>query len=267
MTHARTSPASRQRQEHIHIGTSGWTYEQWRFGLYAGIPRSRWLSHYAHHFNAVEVNATFYHQLKPATFAGWRDGTPDSFRFTIKANRYLTHVKQLQFDDQALQRERSRAQPLGRKLTAVLWQMPAGLHFHPDLLEAFAARLEGWGETRHVLEFRHDSWFIPETAGLLARHRLAVCQSDAADWPMWDAVTTDVVYVRLHGHRVTYSSPYSEEELEGWARRMRTWCGEGREVHVYFDNTDAGHAPRNAMRLAALAGVSQTKQEDVCRPS
>lgn len=99
-----------------------------------------------------------------------------------------------------------------------------------------------------------------------AKYRLAICQSDGADWPMWNAVTTDLVYVRLHGHRVTYSPAYSRWELEAWARRMRGWRAEGREVHVYLDNTDAGHAPRDAMRLADLVGEPHGKEECAHHP-
>lgn len=89
-------------------------------------------------------------------------------------------------------------------------------------------------------------------AACLRAHRIAVCQSDAADWPLWDAVTTDLVYVRLHGHELTYASNYTEGELRTWARNVRRWMAEGRDVHVYFDNDAYGHAPRNAARLIAL---------------
>ena len=110
---------------------------------------------------------------------------------------------------------------------------------------------------RHAIEFRHASWFDDEVAACLRNHDIAVCQSDAADWPMWDAVTTDLVYVRLHGHDVTYASCYSESELRAWARKVRRWMGEGRGVHVYFDNDAHCHAPFNAQRLMALVAENE----------
>jgi len=76
-----------------------------------------------------------------------------------------------------------------------------------------------------------------------------VCQSDAADWPLWDAVTTDFVYVRLHGHTLTYASNYSKAQIDAWAVRVKRWLREGRDVHLYFDNDAVGHAPRNALQL------------------
>jgi uncharacterized protein YecE (DUF72 family) len=239
-----------------HIGTSGWTYDSWRDLLYRDVPRARWLSHYATRFDAVEVNATFYHSLAPTAFAHWREQTPAQFRFAIKANRYLTHVSRLRFPVAALARERQAAMPLGDKLAAVLWQLPAALHLDLGLLEPFLERLSRWPETRHAIEFRHASWFGAQTAALLSAYRVAACQSDAADWPMWEgAATTDLVYVRLHGHEATYSSPYTDRTLGGWATQVRRWQDEGRSVHVYFDNTDLGHAVSNAAALARLVAA------------
>jgi uncharacterized protein YecE (DUF72 family) len=103
-----------------------------------------------------------------------------------------------------------------------------------------------------VIEFRHRSWFDDRVAACLREHRIGICQSDAADWPLWDAVSTDLVYVRLHGRELTYASNYPEPELRAWARKLRRWVGEGRDVHVYFDNDAGGNAPRNALRLIEL---------------
>jgi uncharacterized protein YecE (DUF72 family) len=236
----------------VLIGTSGWTYDAWKHAFYAGLPRGEWLGHYARHFDAVEVNATFYHQLKSATFAHWRAGTPARFRFAIKANRYLTHVKRLDFDARSWRRQRAQGADLAGKLAVVIWQLPQSMKRDVGRLARFARRLDAWAAVRHAIEFRDASWFDAEVARVLAAHRLAVAQSDAADWPMWDAVTTDLVYVRLHGHASTYRSRYTARELRSWAGRVRRWQSEGRTVHVYFDNTDAGHAVANAARLREL---------------
>lgn len=236
----------------LYIGTSGWSYACWRDGFYAGVPRRNWLRHYAGRFNAVEINASFYGSLRASTLARWRQETPADFRFTLKAHRYLTHVRRLMFPAEALGRQRSLASTLGESLSAVVWQMPASLRLDPPLLQHFAALLRHWPETRHALEFRHPSWFTSDTSEFLRREALAVCQSDSADWPLWDAVTTDLVYVRLHGHDRTYASAYSQADLEAWALRIECWLAEDLRVHVYFDNTDAGHAPQDAARLKAL---------------
>jgi uncharacterized protein YecE (DUF72 family) len=138
---------------------------------------------------------------------------------------------------------------LGDKLAAVVWQLPRRFRINGKRLAGFAAALRTWPEARHVIEFRHLSWFEAEVADCLSRYALAVCLSDAADWPLWDAVTTDLVYVRLHGHTHTYASAYSAESIAYWAARIQTWLNENRDVHVYFDNDAEGVAPQDALQL------------------
>lgn len=237
------------------IGTSGWNYDGWRDSFYAGAPRKDWLRFCAGRFSGVEVNATFYRLQSRATFERWDAETPPDFRFAIKANRYLTHNKKLSDPRAPIALERSRAAGLGPKLAAVVWQLPPNFHKNLARLDGFVRALRGWRAVRHAIEFRHASWFDDEVADCLRSHRVAVCQSDAADWPLWDAVTTDLVYVRLHGHTATYASAYPERELRGWAGRVRRWLGEGRDVHVYFDNDAFGHAPRDALRLIGMVGA------------
>lgn len=243
----------------VYIGTSGWNYDHWRDDFYRGVRKKDWLKFCADRFTGIEINATFYRLQNRSTFSRWRDQTPPGFHFAAKGNRFLTHNKKLNDPRPAVRLERERAQGLGDKLAAVLWQLPGNFHFHLDRLQAFADALGSWNTVRHTIEFRHRSWFVDEVADCLAQHRIAVCQSDAADWPMWEAVTTDMVYVRLHGHSRTYASAYSNASLQQWAKRVCRWQKEGREVHVYFDNDGEGAAPHDALRLMEYAGIAPVK--------
>jgi len=237
----------------VYIGTSGWSYTGWKNGFYRGVSRKDWLGYCARQFSAVEINASFYRLQNPETLARWRQQTPPAFRFALKANRYLTHARKLLEPAPSIALERQRASALGEKLAAVLWQLPANYHRDvPRLREFLAALGEVWADVRHAVEFRHPSWFIEEVAEALAACRVAVCQSDAADWPLWDRVTTDLVYVRLHGHTRTYASAYSSTGLQRWAARVLDWSRRGYSVHVYFDNDAEGAAPRDALRLIDL---------------
>lgn len=235
-----------------YIGTSGWNYPSWRGSFYEGRPAREWLVYCAARFSAIEVDATFYRLQSVETFRRWRSQTPVDFRFAIKGHRYLTHNKKLADPLPAIRLERERAAGLGAKLAAVVWQLPHNLHRNVERLEGFARALRCWRRVRHAIEFRHPSWFDQDVAACLRRYRIAACQSDAADWPLWDAVTADLVYVRLHGHTLTYASNYSEAALKAWAAKARRWMAEGRDVHVYFDNDAYGNAPRNALRLIEL---------------
>jgi uncharacterized protein YecE (DUF72 family) len=244
----------RRPRAQLYVGTSGWNYDGWRDDFYAGVKRKDWLRFCAERFTAIEVNATFYRLQSKETFQRWRDETPAGFRFAIKANRYLTHNKKLADPLPAIRIERDRATGLGDKLAAVVWQLPHNFHKNIERLKGFARALSRWRRPRHAIEFRHPSWFDDEVAACLGAHGIAVCQSDAADWPLWDAVTTDMMYVRLHGHDVTYASNYSDRELRAWGAKVRRWRREGRDVHVYFDNDAFGAAPLNALRLLELIG-------------
>ncbi|MGD9896950.1 MAG: DUF72 domain-containing protein [Candidatus Methylacidiphilaceae bacterium] len=237
----------------IYIGTSGWNYPEWRSLLYGDSPRREWLALYSRHFPAVELDSSFYRRHRAETYRHWAQATPADFAFAVKGHRFLTHVKRLLDPEEPLRLQVEDASPLGSKLKAFLWQLPGSFRKDLGRLESFAKSLARQKRSvRHVLEFRHPSWFDSEVASLLGRYRLASCQSDAADWPRWDVVTTDLVFVRLHGAQATYRSSYSENELASWAERAQTWHREGRTVHLYFDNTADGAAVENAMRLVSL---------------
>ncbi|MBF6649496.1 DUF72 domain-containing protein [Methylobacter sp. BlB1] len=236
----------------FYVGTSGWNYPDWQDGFYAGIIRRDRLKFYAQQFPAVEINGTFYRLQSPDTFQKWAQETPENFRFAIKANRYLTHHKKLMDPAASVLIEKNHAEALKEKLAVVLWQLPGLVKKDLVKLQQFIAALLQWKNVRHTVEFRHASWFDDETAHYLAEAGIAVCLSDAEAWPMWDRVTTDLVYIRLHGHTQTYVSSYSEPELAQWAERIEQWLKQDKQVHVYFDNTAQGAAPHNALELQKL---------------
>ncbi len=236
----------------LAIGTSGWTYPAWRSDFYAGVPQRRWLAHCAQHFSGIEVNATFYRRLRPETIARWREETPAGFVFAVKGHRFVTHVRRLADVEEPVRRMRDELAPLGDRLDAVLWQLPPSLTKNLVLIKEFRGVLAAWSEVRHVIEFRHRSWFDEETLATLERLYLATCISDAPRWPMWEAVACRFAYVRLHGHERLYASAYGEEGLRPWADRAARWLAEGSDVRVYLDNDAEGAAPCDATLLIRM---------------
>jgi len=234
------------------IGTSGWVYPGWREHLYADAPVRRWLEIASRTFDALEINGSFYTQIKPETYARWRRETPDGFRFALKGHRFVTHYKRLRDAGPSIERLRDQASPLADKLGAVVWQLPASFQIDVPRLEGFLRALEVWPTARHAIELRHRSWFVPAVADRLREARVAVCMGDAPDFPLWREVTSDLVYVRLHGHTRKYGSRYSLPNLRRWAADVRRWLDEGREVQVYFDNDGEGHAVHDALTLRAV---------------
>ncbi len=246
----------------VYIGTSGWSYDGWNDGFYADVPRNRRLEYCAERFTGLEANGTFYRLQAEKTLRSWTERTPDGFVFTTKGHRFVTHNKKLADADETVVNSRDNVRPLGKKLAVVVWQLPAQFSLNLDRLEGFAGTLSRrWTAVRHTIEFRHTSWFTDEVADVIAAHDLAVCQSHAAQWPIWDAVTTDLVYVRLHGHTRTYASSYSAGLLDDWARKIRGWREEGRAVHVYFDNDAEGAAPYDALKLMDRLGLRKEASE------
>lgn len=250
----------------IHIGTSGWSYAEWRGSLYAGIPQRRWLERYVEAFGAVEANGTFYRLLAPHVLDGWYRRTPGAFVFAIKGHRLLTHHQRLRGAAEVVPRCRENAAPLREKLAAVVWQLPRSLPVSLPRLRELLDALDGWPEARHALEPRHPSWYRDDVAEALRAHRVAVCISDAPAWPRWDAVTTDLVYVRLHGHERLYASSYPPRAIERWAGRARAWRDEGRQVHVYFDNTADASAVGDALALRRALGEAAAAPAPQPRP-
>ena len=233
----------------VRIGCSGWNYAHWRERVYPkGLPQRRWLEHYATLFDTVEVNSTFYRLPRREAVAAWVDETPLDFLFAVKASRYLTHVRRLRDMEAGVARLYERIEPLLRspKMGPVLWQLPPT--FRRDH-ERLARALRQLPPGRHCFEFRHGSWFVPETYELLRRHGVALVLGDHPERP-WQAheLTAGWTFVRFHrGHRGRNGN-YSERELEGWARRIEDWRRRV-EVFAYFNNDWEGYAVRNALVL------------------
>jgi uncharacterized protein YecE (DUF72 family) len=237
----------------VRIGCSGWNYRSWAGDFYPkGCPQRRWLEHYAESFDTVEVNATFYRLPIRDAVARWVEQTPPGFLFTIKASRYLTHMKRLTDMEQGVERMWERLEPLleSPKMGPVLWQLPPNFKRDDDRL---AHALERLPPGHHCFEFRDEGWFAPDVMAMLREHHVGLAIGDRPERP-WQPheFTTDFTLVRFHyGHRGRRGN-YSESEIEEWARRIAAWRDGGTAVFAYFNNDWEGFAPRNARLLQRL---------------
>jgi uncharacterized protein YecE (DUF72 family) len=246
---------STARPRAIRIGCSGWNYQAWKDEFYEGKPARFWLQHYAEQFDTVEVNNTFYRLPLKSSVAAWVEQTPLQFLFSIKASRYLTHIKRLTDLRGGIARYYERVEPLVRspKLGPVLWQLPATFKRDDDRL---AVALEAFPPGRHSFEFRHPSWFVEPVYELLRAHRAALVIGDRPEVKEFQAheLTTDWTYVRFHYGSRGRRGNYSERELEEWARRFESWSPDV-EVLAYFNNDWEVFAIRNALWLKRRLGV------------
>lgn len=232
-----------------HIGTSGWTYEHWQGNFYPPqLSRACWLDYYAEHFNTVELNASFYRSLGESTFENWYRKTPAGFLWSVKANRFITHIRRLKDNGPSLEKFFLSIAPLREKLGVVLFQLPPSLGFHREEFEAFCKLLPL--DIKYTIEARHREWFTDEALSCLQQCGIAWCIADTAGrYPYLEAVTADFIYIRLHGSRALYASQYTEEELTDWADKIKKW---NRETFIYFDNDFMAYAAHNARRLKTL---------------
>jgi uncharacterized protein YecE (DUF72 family) len=233
----------------VWIGCSGWNYRDWRETVYPkGLPARRWLEHYSSLFRTVEVNNTFYRLPTLAAVEGWVRQTPDDFLFTVKASRYLTHMKRLTDMEAGVERFYERIEPLvtARKLGPVLWQLPGNFHRDDDRLESAIERLP---PGRHCIEFRHASWFADEVYELLRASGIALVIGDHPERPFQTLeLTADWTFIRFHYGRRGRNGNYSHSELESWKQRISAWRSTV-EVFAYFNNDWRGFAVENALFL------------------
>jgi uncharacterized protein YecE (DUF72 family) len=234
--------------QRIHIGTSGWSYDHWKGPFYPEhLAGSRMLAYYAGHFRSAEINNSFYHLPDKETLKFWHDITPEDFLFTAKASRYITHMKKLSDTRQSVSVFLRRIRLLGDKLGPILFQLPPQWRLNKARLAGFLDALST--EFRYAFEFRDRSWLTEDSYSLLSRHAAAFCIYELDGFISPKEVTTDLVYVRLHGPDGPYRGSYGDATLSGWATALTGWMAQGRSVYCYFDNDERGYAARNARRL------------------
>jgi uncharacterized protein YecE (DUF72 family) len=242
-----------------HVGTSGWSYRHWRGCVYPGDVRAaNWFGYLAARFDTVEVNTSFYRIPRPEMIARWDELAPPGFQFALKMWRGITHYSKLKNAARNVNRFLEVAELLPSERRApMLVQLPPNQGIDTEKLDTF---LHEWTATsdarwRLAVEFRNDSWIVPETLRVLDRHRAALCLHDMAGVGAVAEPNAGApfVYVRRHGPGDRrYSGNYSSEHIRSDARQIRGWINSGRDVYIYFNNDIGGHAFHNALELKEM---------------
>lgn len=253
--------------EMIHIGTSGWSYADWVGPFYAAAtPPGRYLTEYARHLRAVEIDSTFYRIPTERMVEGWARATPPGFLFAPKFPRAITHEKRLQGCEAERDLFLGRMERLGGKLGPLVLQFDYTFRYEEhDLLEAFLITLPAG--RRYAVEVRHRGWLRDEFYALLERRRAALVLHDLHYMPRLDRATTDFVFVRLLGKRSLVPDDFTHvridrgQELDAWAEQIRAFSDRGLEIFVFANNRYQGHAPATCRDLARRLGIALAAPE------
>jgi uncharacterized protein YecE (DUF72 family) len=256
----------------VRIGTAGWTIPTKRAALVSGPSSSEsHLERYARLLRCVEINSSFYRSHRETTWLRWAASTPETFRFSVKFPRSITHLAKLAINSQTLDAFFRETSMLGEKLGAILVQLPPSLRFDDCPAAEFFAALRDRTAVDIALEPRHATWFTAGAEELINSHRIARVAADPSRNPSdgpgkiprpggWPGMA----YFRLHGSPRTYYSKYEPDYLEELARLVSSRSAT-QTTWVIFDNTALGHAFSNAVELEEL--VSPLAEGHITRSS
>lgn len=252
----------------LHIGTSGFSYDDWRGQYYPqDLPKQEWLRFYAAEFAACELNFTYYRLPNARTLAAMVDKTPQGFLFTVKASQELTHARDAAPAVFAQFAQGLRPLLESGRLGCVLAQFPYSFHPTPVNREYLAGFRERIGGLPVVVEFRNADWIDADTFAFLSEHQLGFCCVDEPRLPGLippiARATNEMAYVRFHGRNAAkwwqheqawerYNYRYSEAELQEWVPPIRELDAHARNTFVFANNHWQGQAIDTARQLKYL---------------
>jgi uncharacterized protein YecE (DUF72 family) len=235
----------------LHIGCSGYYYPSWKKTFYPeGLQPKNWLHYYASVFNSIELNGTFYKIPKLSDLQRYVTLTPDDFTFSVKMNRYMTHILKLKDCSQQVADFTATIQEgLGNKLACILFQMPPSFVYNEENLQRILDNVPR-GKS-HVIEFRHLSWWNPIVSDALTKAKITFCNIDFPGLDSNIVTTTSLFYFRFHGNPELFKSAYSLKTLRAYAKQIRE---NGDQQYIYFNNTFYDAAYTNAKQLRDMIG-------------
>lgn len=290
----------------IRVGISGWRYVPWRGTFYPkGLIQKNELHYASRTVNSIEINGSFYALQNPERYANWYKDTPKDFIFSVKAPRFITHIKRLRDVEEPIANFfASGPLELRDKLGPFLWQFPPTFKFDKELFKNFLELLPASfhdaqvcakkvdkhfvsveskpnKNLRHAVEIRNESFVNEDFIHLLKDYGVALVVADTAGrWPQLEEITSDFVYMRLHGDAELYKSGYSDKALDHWYQRINLWSQgkqpenaklilsphshkplHSHDVYCYFDNTDKLWAPYDARKILEKFDLAEALEE------
>jgi uncharacterized protein YecE (DUF72 family) len=248
--------------ENLNIGCSGWSYKDWEGAFYPkGLAAKDYLRYYSNVFKCVEIDSSFYRIPNAFMVAQWKNNTPEGFTFSPKLPKKITHDNKLKGSESTLVYFYSVVSKLKDKLGPIAIQLPPSIKLstHMDTMKSFISQLSP--EFRHAIEFRHKSWFTPETYSLLRRNNIAMVWSLNQYLETPPEATANFLYLRLVGDRelTQFGSTQKDrsEDMERWAANVKDNVGKFESGYVFFNNHFAGFSPESANEFRRLLGLME----------
>lgn len=234
----------------IYAGTSGYGFREWVGTFYPPKTKSKdFLPYYASRLSSVEVNHTFRRFPRLDGMESWAECTPEGFRFSFKMHQSVTHRFRLKNVGRAVSDFVEALAPLGPRLGVVLFQLPPFFKCDLERLDAFLREIPSGH--RYALEFRHDSWDVPEVTARLRQAGVALCAAEvelSEGGPF--SSTASFAYLRLRKE-----PPYDDAELERASALLRKLAAEVEDVYFYVKHDEKGVAPGQVERILSAAST------------
>ena len=251
----------------LYIGCSGWSYEGWKGNFYPKDMESKnYLSYYSKFFKFVEVDSTYYHIPSRSSVRGWKDKTPEDFKFSLKFPKVITHEKKLEDVVKPLSILFYSLEPLIEKTLTLLIQLPPFLSEKKGFgsLQAMVRYLDK--RFRYSLEVRHSSWFNDNVYNLMKENNISLVWSIRDKLQTPSILTSDQVYIRFIGDRSISEIDFGKivknrrNEMLEYVKRVRDLQNESssiRDVLIAFNNHFAGFGPQSTNDFLKLMNMSE----------
>jgi uncharacterized protein YecE (DUF72 family) len=228
----------------VHVGTSGFIYKSWDASFYPPHTKDR-LAYYASQFDTLEANVSFYRLPSESLVQKWQKILPANFHLVFKGSRLITHYHRLRDCEVFLKNFFDRVGKI-KHTKVILWQLPPWLKRDMHLLKNFLRLLPKY--PRHVVEFRHTSWWDDDVMQLLQAQQIGFVALSSNTMPDDIIVTTDIIYLRFHGFDL-FPSMYTYEirELRRWRKKLEPFV-DSHTIYALFNN-DGGDAVGNARQF------------------
>jgi uncharacterized protein YecE (DUF72 family) len=250
-------------EKKIHVGCSGWSYEDWLGPFYPKVAKQKdFLRLYSSVFDSVEIDSSFYRIPNSFMISQWKKNTPDGFLFSPKFPKKITHELKLQNISSTLAFFYKTLAGLGSKLGPLVLQMPPSFKYEKGMrdLENFVNREMQQKGFRHAIEFRHTSWFRDDVYKLLESNNVSLCWSINQYLKETPAkLTSNFVYARMVGERdiTTFNQKQKDRSKESkeMAEKVKSVSGSIDDAFIFFNNHFAGFGPESVNEFRRLSGL------------